>query len=100
MDACPAAVVCGPLTFFVAAGYVLLEFAQFALLARQHYMFAGIVLVLKWLVLPALSYIWRLYGERLLRYRWIRWAYEFYMYLQELIVGWVHRQEWYLRRSS
>lgn len=84
-----------PITFFVAAGYVLLEFAQFALLARQHYMFAGIVHVLKWLILPVLSYIWRLYGERLLRYAWIRWVYEFYMYLHEFIVGWVHSQEWY-----
>jgi hypothetical protein len=84
-----------PITLFVAAGYVLLEFAQFALLARKRYMFAGIVHVLKWLTLPVLSYIWRLYGERLLRYAWIRWTYDLYMYAHELIVGWVHRQEWY-----
>jgi hypothetical protein len=84
-----------PFTLFVAAGYVLLEFTQFALLARQHYMFAGIVHVVKWGTLPVLSYIWRLYGERLLPYAWIRWIYDFYMYWHELIVGWLHRQEWY-----
>jgi hypothetical protein len=86
-----------PITLFVAAGYALLEFAQFALLARQQYMFAGLVHVLKWLTLPVLSYIWRLYGERLLRYAWIRWTYDLYMYAHELILGWVHRQEWYAK---
>ena len=84
-----------PITLFVAAGYVLLEFAQFALAARRQYMFAGLAHVIKWLALPILSYLWRLYGERLRRYAWIRWAYDLYMYAHDLIVGWVHRQEWY-----
>src|ERR1700716_3516614 len=56
---------------------------------------AGLAHVLKWLILPILSYIWRLYDERLLRYSWIRWTYGMYMYAHELIVGWVHRQERY-----
>ena len=87
----------GPLTLIVAGGYALLEFGQFALLARRHYILAGLAHVLKWLILPILSYIWRLYDERLLRYSWIRWTYGMYMYAHELIVGWVHRQEWYSR---
>ena len=96
MRARPLWCVC-PLTLIVAGGYALLEFGQFALLARRHYILAGLAHVLKWLILPILSYIWRLYDERLLRYSWIRWAYGMYMYAHELIVGWVHRQEWYGR---
>jgi hypothetical protein len=38
-----------------------------------------------------------LYGEQLLRYAWIRWTYGLYMFTHALIVGWVHRQEWYGR---
>ena len=60
-------------------------------------MLAGLVHILKWLIFPILSYIWRLYDERLLRYAWIRWVYGLYMFVHELIVGWVHRQEWYGR---
>ncbi len=86
-----------PITLTVAAGYGLLEFTQFALLARQQYMLAGLAHILKWLIFPILSYIWRLYGEQLLRYAWIRWTYGLYMFTHELIVGWVHRQEWYAR---
>ena len=89
--------VCGPLALIVAGGYALLEFGQFALLARRHYILAGLAHVLKWLILPILSYIWHLYDERLLRYSWIRWTYGMYMYAHELIVGWVHKQEWYSR---
>jgi hypothetical protein len=85
----------GPIMFIVAAGYVLLELGQFALLARHHYTLAGLAHVLKWLVFPILSYVWRLYDERLLRYSWIRWTYGMYVYAHELILGWVHRQEWY-----
>ena len=86
-----------PITLTVAAGYGLLEFTQFALLARQQYMLAGLAHILKGLIFPILSYIWRLYGEQLLRYAWIRWTYGLYMFAHELIVGWVHRQEWYGR---
>jgi hypothetical protein len=84
-----------PITVTVAAGYGLLEFTQFALLARRQYMLAGLAHILKWLIFPILSYIWRLYGAQLLRYAWIRWTYGVYMFAHELIVGWVHRQEWY-----
>ena len=84
-----------PITLTVVAGYVGLELAQFALLARRQYMLAGLAHVLKWLIFPILSYIWRLYGERLLRYRVVRWVHEFYMFAHELVMGWVHRQEWY-----
>jgi hypothetical protein len=69
-----------PITVTVAAGYVLLEFTQFALLARRQYMLAGLAHILKWLIFPILSYIWRLYDERLLRYAWIRWIYGLYMF--------------------
>ena len=86
-----------PITVTVAAGYGLLEFTQFALLARRQYMVAGLAHILKWLIFPILSYIWRLYDERLLRYAWIRWIYGLYMFAHELIVRWVHRQEWYGR---
>jgi hypothetical protein len=86
-----------PITVTVAAGYGLLEFTQFALLARRQYMLAGWAHILKWLIFPVLSYIWRLYDERLLRYAWIRSIYGFYMFAHELIVGWVHKQEWYGR---
>jgi hypothetical protein len=84
-----------PITLTVVAGYVGLELAQFALLARRQYMLAGLAHVFKWLIFPVLSYIWRLYGERLLRYRVVRWVHEFYMFGHELVMGWVHRQEWY-----
>jgi hypothetical protein len=89
-----------PITLTVVAGYGLLEFTQFALLARQQYMLAGLAHILKWLIFPILSYIWRLYGERLLRYAWIRWTYDLYMFAHELIVGWVHRQEWYRKAHA
>ena len=36
----------GPLTLIVAGGYALLEFGQFALLARRHYILAGLAHVL------------------------------------------------------
>ena len=86
-----------PITLTVAAGYGLLEFTQFALLARQQYMLAGLAHILKWLIFPILSYIWRLYGEQLRRYAWIRWIYDLYMFAHEFLLGWVHRQEWYGR---
>ena len=60
-------------------------------------MLAGLAHILKWLIFPILSYIWRLYGEQLLRYAWIKWTYSLYMFVHELIVEWVHRQEWYNR---
>lgn len=84
-----------PITLLVAGGYTLLELGQFALLARHHFLLAGLAHVLKWLIFPILSYIWRLYDKRLLRYAWIRWIYEIYTYAHELIVSWIHRQEWY-----
>ena len=85
----------GPIVLVVASGYVLLELGQFALLARHHYVIAGLAHVLKWLIFPVLSYIWRLYDQQLLRYSWIRWVYGVYINAHELIVGWIHRQEWY-----
>jgi hypothetical protein len=84
-----------PITLTVVASYGILELTQFALLARRQYMLAGLTHVLKWLIFPVLSYIWRLYGERLRRYRWIRWIHDLYMFAHELVMGWVHKQEWY-----
>jgi hypothetical protein len=84
-----------PIVGIVAAGYIGLELGQFALIARHHYVLAGLSHVLKWLIFPILSYIWRLYDQRLLRYAWIRWVYRLYSDVHELIVGWVHSQEWY-----
>ena len=45
-----------PITVTVAAGYGLLEFTQFALLARRQYMLAGLAHILKWLIFP--SWFW------------------------------------------
>ncbi|HWP61444.1 MAG TPA: hypothetical protein VN495_02480 [Candidatus Paceibacterota bacterium] len=85
----------GPIVLAVVAGYFFLEMVQWALFGMHYYVLGALAHLLKWMIFPVMSYLWNLYGERLLIYRPVRWMYGLYMYLHVLIFDWVHRQEWY-----
>lgn len=84
-----------PITLIVIGVYGLFEFGQFMFIAKHLYLLAVIMHLLKWAMFPVLSYVWRLYDQRLLQYAWVRWVYHIIMYVHNLVVDWVHQQDFY-----
>ena len=84
-----------PVTLVVFIPYAGLEIGQFMFIAAHHYWLAALMHLLKWGIFPVLSYIWRLYDERLLEYSWVRWTYNLVMFVHNLVVDWIHHQDFY-----
>lgn len=84
-----------PITLIVVGAYVSFELGQFFFIKKHLYVLAVVMHLLKWAVFPVVSYVWRLYDQRLLEYTWIRWTFNLVMYVHNLVVDWIHEQEFY-----
>jgi hypothetical protein len=73
-----------PIVVIVLIPVVILEIAQYWLLAHGQFKLAVMAHVGKYLVLPVLSHVWRIYSERLLQYQWV----------QKVFAVWCYGHEW------